>query len=756
MSFIRFFLNNGFSIIGLVIIASVYLASTSRGNSEPNDHTPTKQAALPEASSESQLLAVPPTQVDATANKPSITPTALEREEAEKQPTEIAQPSSNTKATNQTDVLANAIANTLTSEVKSAAPEMNKAEESTAVHSQPEVTTANLSPELQAVAKLINLDQLKSYANHDAAWQAARTAWLNTELSQATQLYVALAFTTRHPVVMDELAGLLWLQGEKHWAQQAWLESGRAALEQGDIKRATQLAERLKTLSFSTSQSIKQLTEQLTDKKQQDLAPIASFDVPVSIELTEHPIQLSSELSQLKSQVNFDLLKNQDSLEDTWQAARQLAFAQEFDAAIGLYLALAFKTANPILLDEFAGLLLLSGQPTYANQAWLLAADQWLAADQKTMAEQLATRLMPLMPSTANAIMEKANPKPVQQQSIAQPTAMSVADQTTKTAIAPELPTNKPTQPEATTKTIASAVTPPATPAPVETTPQATVETQSPSATASPTTTKATDNTIDLSQYNEYAELAKQIDFSILSAYGNINQAWLAARQALLNQQWQQAQDLYLALAFKTRHPDIIGELGNLLLATGQQEWAEKAWLESARTLIAQNKPHKAAQLADYLANTSRSTSEAIAKLLNPTTETEASEEEILISHQPTENALKAFESQIDYQVLTPFRNFNEAWQAARQAWLDQKWAEAQKLYIALAFKTRQPDVIGELGNLLLITGHTQWAEIAWIESGRALIAQGKPQKAQLLAQRLQATSPKAAQGILNLLAQLR
>ncbi|MGC9385844.1 MAG: hypothetical protein ACP5D0_02775 [Hydrogenovibrio sp.] len=101
-------------------------------------------------------------------------------------------------------------------------------------------------------------------------------------------------------------------------------------------------------------------------------------------------------------------------------------------------------------------------------------------------------------------------------------------------------------------------------------------------------------------------------------------------------------------------------------------------------------------------------------------------------------------------ELLKAYKSFPEAVQAARHAAEQKDYTQAEKLYFALALVTRDPNMAGELGNILYQDNKPEWAEKAWLEAARMLIMQGQYGQAMQFAQRLAPGMPQAAQTIRN------
>lgn len=118
-------------------------------------------------------------------------------------------------------------------------------------------------------------------------------------------------------------------------------------------------------------------------------------------------------------------------------------------------------------------------------------------------------------------------------------------------------------------------------------------------------------------------------------------------------------------------------------------------------------------------------------------------------TNEPLFNALT------DKEVLKQFSTPDEAVAAARNAFYKKDYAQAERIYFALAFTTRDADVLGELGNVLYVSDKKEWAAQAWIESAKALAKQNRLNDAFTLANRLSTVSPSASKAIQSNVAQL-
>jgi len=78
-------------------------------------------------------------------------------------------------------------------------------------------------------------------------------------------------------------------------------------------------------------------------------------------------------------------------------------------------------------------------------------------------------------------------------------------------------------------------------------------------------------------------------------------EAVTAARQAASKQDYTTATKIYLDIAKKAPSANLVGELAYTLYKAGKTEWAAKAWLESAKMLVAEKRFNEAAMLSNRL-----------------------------------------------------------------------------------------------------------------------------------------------------------
>lgn len=98
--------------------------------------------------------------------------------------------------------------------------------------------------------------------------------------------------------------------------------------------------------------------------------------------------------------------------------------------------------------------------------------------------------------------------------------------------------------------------------------------------------------------------------------------------------------------------------------------------------------------------------------------------------------------------VLKQFSSPQEAINAARSAFYKKDFETAEKIYFAMAFKTKKADVIGELANVLYANKKIDWAKQAWLESASQLVEENRIQDAMILSNRLAPVAPKTSQQI--------
>ena len=124
-------------------------------------------------------------------------------------------------------------------------------------------------------------------------------------------------------------------------------------------------------------------------------------------------------------------------------------------------------------------------------------------------------------------------------------------------------------------------------------------ETAAPEATVA-TTPAAEDPAIEIPE-TEAAPSLPPMDESVLAQFKSAEEAIAAARQAFYEKDYVTAQKIYFPLAFKSQQADILGELANVLYADDKQDWAKKAWLESAKLLVKEGRLNDAMLLAQRL-----------------------------------------------------------------------------------------------------------------------------------------------------------
>lgn len=99
-------------------------------------------------------------------------------------------------------------------------------------------------------------------------------------------------------------------------------------------------------------------------------------------------------------------------------------------------------------------------------------------------------------------------------------------------------------------------------------------------------------------------------------------------------------------------------------------------------------------------------------------------------------------------KVLSAYDSFESTWEAARAAFVQGNYTQAQQIYDALAIFSAHPDVLGEYGNLMWTQGHKHQAHQLWLASAQQWLSVGETKRVEFLAQRLNAISPPTAAAI--------
>ncbi|MEA3405329.1 MAG: hypothetical protein U9R28_06270 [Pseudomonadota bacterium] len=121
---------------------------------------------------------------------------------------------------------------------------------------------------------------------------------------------------------------------------------------------------------------------------------------------------------------------------------------------------------------------------------------------------------------------------------------------------------------------------------------------------AVPTQIKTKQATFQFPTYDE-TNLQAILDDKTLTEgvpeFASTEEAYAAARQAFYDQDYLTSEKIYFSMARKNPTANAVGELGNVLFIDGKKEWANRAWLESAKLLIQENRVKDAYTLANRL-----------------------------------------------------------------------------------------------------------------------------------------------------------
>ncbi|MDG6773897.1 hypothetical protein QCB45_06100 [Thiomicrorhabdus sp. ZW0627] len=114
---------------------------------------------------------------------------------------------------------------------------------------------------------------LIQYNSFQQAWQAARFAFYNSNLSQAEQIYDALAIISQNPNVLGEYGNLMWRLNQPQKAAQLWKASANEWISNNQSQRAAYLANRLATFSPQTTDWIRKRLNQTQMDNVMNLLP---------------------------------------------------------------------------------------------------------------------------------------------------------------------------------------------------------------------------------------------------------------------------------------------------------------------------------------------------------------------------------------------------------------------------------------------------------------------------------------------------
>ncbi len=259
MSIIRVFLNNGFFILILAVIGTIYIAySTSpspKSNEKPTEISIAASEIIP-VEDQTQLT------VELIENLEKITEEPIEEP--------IKEPVAEVKNSPEKSTV---IENSVTNEAKKEDPSILE-ENETLVIEEPiaiqEESDTNIVAEVITKEKLPvenesknlsipkpNMEILKQFKSPQQALNAARTAFNENDFKTAEEIYFALALKTQQAEITNELANLLYLNDKKDWAKQVWLESAKQLLRDNRLQDAISLANHLSKIAPEVAEEIR-------------------------------------------------------------------------------------------------------------------------------------------------------------------------------------------------------------------------------------------------------------------------------------------------------------------------------------------------------------------------------------------------------------------------------------------------------------------------------------------------------------------
>lgn len=243
MQLLRLILNNGFFILVLAAAAILSLAYSTR---EP----------------ESNEMISPLPITDAKTIKNNVTGSdqtnELETPQAKQEENDsnlnnlpLNEPTSNTS---KADVVKNNDQSPLKSSISSTITENKNIGVKTDSSSENEKATRSNREMIEST--------LIRYNSFQQAWQAARFAFYNSNLSQAEQIYDALAIISQNPDVLGEYGNLMWRLNQPKKAAQLWQASANKWILNNQPQRASYLAHRLVKFSPQTTEWIRKRLNQ--------------------------------------------------------------------------------------------------------------------------------------------------------------------------------------------------------------------------------------------------------------------------------------------------------------------------------------------------------------------------------------------------------------------------------------------------------------------------------------------------------------
>jgi len=259
MSVIRAILNNGLSIIVLIVAITLYLAYS---DSIKRDHGITDHTNQPIASNQTHSDQALQNEADHSHKNNS----AQENSHADTTATDAHLVATNEENT----VLADNIAQQPTEATKivivtaqtegsdlNNATNTSETEDSAKNQANENVTEVQAKPAIKAVInpETANTD-VANFASIDEAMQAARDAEQKQDFATSSRIYLDIAANQPSANILGYLANSLHQDGKQQQAKQAWIDSAKLLVKENRLQDASMLASRLIPYAPEVAQNI--------------------------------------------------------------------------------------------------------------------------------------------------------------------------------------------------------------------------------------------------------------------------------------------------------------------------------------------------------------------------------------------------------------------------------------------------------------------------------------------------------------------
>lgn len=273
-------INNGFVVLGLLIVVTLYLAYSQKPQpmEKPTAHTAAESTQKAEATAtptapDTSSVSITQTAAAAETDTPPVVAEAESSAPAETQPAEPVaantpkptgsgtQPDTTPAPAAPADAEAPAPipeAATAPAQAVAPTPKANETEKATKTEtdSKPEPTTL-ANGLLFDPAKVPPQAILSHFPNLQAALAEAERARAEGDLNWAAAIYAALLHYYPRSDIAGTLGNLFWQLGDKTWAHRAWRYAAQLLIKEGRLDIAAQFADNIEKLDPALSQEIR-------------------------------------------------------------------------------------------------------------------------------------------------------------------------------------------------------------------------------------------------------------------------------------------------------------------------------------------------------------------------------------------------------------------------------------------------------------------------------------------------------------------